>query len=254
MNLLQDSECIHDMYFYPNYDHLFWDRKWIDELANEVDPIFEEVRSYVAIIEKPPLFFLQEHIAGYCREQLKLAPWVTAFTYKYSVYIFFNHTKSDWRNLIAHEMFHAGVNQVCRGNIIIPHWFNESIAYFIGSDQSPQINLFDFVTEKKDRIMDALKEDRLFEKFDNDSFHLAMSLGTFFISTYGSFGVRSLISAAASKSSFYDALEEDLPDLINHWCKWLFYTERKNKVNFPAGSTLEDLLNRNCIDFADRRK
>lgn len=226
MDILKESEIVHELYFYPRYDKYSWEENWVRKISKEIGIIYEEIKSYVDIREKPPIFFLQKPVARYTRSQLKLPWWTKAFTYKNAVYVLsrqksFNDKNADWRNLIAHEMFHAGVNQVCCNQLIIPGWFNEAIAYYIGRDIYKDKKIHRFLHKNKEEIIRLLEEDTLLDRKKGHYFKLIKSFGTFFVTTYGPGRVRSLISDAAQLSDFYRALKDELQPLVSRWCDWL---------------------------------
>lgn len=225
MDLLNNSEYFNGFFFFPSFSPSSWKSRWLERVDYEVNRIIiPDINRYIEFKESPRLVFLARGFGKDIRAQLKLERWVRAFTYRSEVYIFFNHWSFRWKSLLRHELFHAGLNQMCSYRQIVPDWFNEAIAYHLSEKSRLGCHRVKYLNRNLSLIGEHFINDSFFHSQLYFKFALIKSFGDYFTAIFGASGVKELIRIASERDDFYRALKEscamDIPELVESWGAW----------------------------------
>lgn len=164
---------------------------------------FIKVRPYTAMDDIPEIFAYDTQSSLQTKEELNLEEWVKAISVKGQIHLFTGFFESNCQeDILNHEMFHCGVYQCMKSQYLIPRWFNEAVAHFIGNNT--QIGE-DVSVEIKKLPVDALKrwvkEDTLIEKCSL-GYEIIKSLGNYFGNAFDCNTIRRMIDETRIEKDF----------------------------------------------------
>ena len=207
--------------FYPKYNHVEWDCIWVCKLILYLYEGRKIVNRYIPLKHLPRIIFLsQDHIDEFVEEN-SFPAWVKGFCAGGDIFLLINKNYQNWRQIIVHELFHSAVCKMYSTRSVIPDWFNESMACFVGRNLNyNKITLFNCLKIDYLKIKELMINDELISECSN-SYDIIKSFGIFFGSIFPAHRFRKFFFEVKKRNNFQAAFEEcfqmSVNDAIDKW-------------------------------------
>jgi len=125
-----------EIIFYPEYQVSEWEDDWLEKFLSYLPRSFDFINQYIDLKSIPQIILIaQDHREAFIKEN-SLPSLTNGVFDGEKIYLLINSCCSNWQAIVNHEMFHAAVFQLFNNKPVIPVWFNESLAYYIGENTS----------------------------------------------------------------------------------------------------------------------
>ena len=121
-------------------------------------------------------------------------------------------------------MFHFGVIESVKDIKLIPVWFNEALAYYIGENTLIDPENIKFIVCNQNKIISMLQNDDVLEK-SPQGFEIIKSFGAYFSSIYTPETVKSILFSTNKRGNFNSAIKKctgkDIKIILKGWFEYL---------------------------------
>ncbi len=219
-----DEETNIELTFYPEYNPNEWDLKWVEEINNYIVESYHLITKYIPYTSFPTIVFISKEYSKKILEDLELPQWTNAFTVEGTIYLI-NINNTRWRSSIDHEMFHARANLFLDNLNIMPEWFNECIAYYIGKNCYINASyICEYVEKEFSRVQKWFEEDQLMIK-DSMGYSIVKSMGVYICNTYNEESIKEFIKELKNLKDFNSVMKKvfkvDNSSLLEKWFEYL---------------------------------
>lgn len=224
-----------DILFYPGYDAKEWEQDWLRELMEFLPTCCQNVNQYINLKQLPKLVFISKDSCDEFIRQNMFPSWTKAVCCKNTLYLLINNTTIRWREILTHEFFHVAIFQMYSDSIIIPVWFNEAVAYYLGSNfKYKKEELLRFLNDNFLSVKHLLLEDTLLKR-SKISLAIIKSFGQYFCIQYHPKVIRNLFELTKMNNDFKKAYSVvfniSLDEEIDRWYIYLINSE-KQKMSY----------------------
>jgi hypothetical protein len=214
--------------FWPDNKLGEWNLIWINQILDYLPMSFVLVNQYIKLERIPKLIFISSKYRDQFISENVLPSWSKAVCCGENIFILFDNDLLNWRNIINHELFHAGVFQMYSDPLVIPHWFNESIAYLVGKNTDfNRDKLIIYLRENFVQIKESLVNNLMLKAKHEISFEIIHSLGHFVGMSFTKEIIKSFFNLLQNqqdfKNLFHKGLGISLIDFIDDWYEFIIF-------------------------------
>jgi hypothetical protein len=201
-------------------------KSWVQWIEDELPSSVNYIKRFINITGLFSIYLFDECYSKGLRKQYNLNQWVKAIALDSKILIFANfYNATNWRLILRHEIFHASISGCYKMNQIIPVWFNEAIAYYIGENTNVKVEDLNKIRVDISQIKNMLMNDTLFENYQY-GYSVIKLLGKFFCTAYSNDKIMMFFDALNLvndfKTCFANTFGCTLSDFINKWADDLF--------------------------------
>jgi hypothetical protein len=207
--------------FYPAFDETEWNKRWVKKVKSYAIKSFKKTSVFIPGSGLPKIFLVSPEFRDVLKRSNGLPEWTKAFTQKDEIYLLFDDKLKEWKNVLNHEMFHARVYSFFDGNIVLPRWLNEAIAYFIGKNSDTDTyKLGKYLEPHFEHILYSILDDTVLN-IEFYGYAVIKLLGRYICVKYRKKRVRlfllELKKGSDFDSAFKKVFEMDLENMVKKW-------------------------------------
>jgi hypothetical protein len=196
-------------------------KAWVQRIEDELPLSLDYINRFISITGSFSIYLFDDCYSKGLRKQYQLHQWAKAVALDSKILILSNfYSATNWKLILRHEIFHTGVYEYNKDNLLIPVWFNEAIAYYIGDNTNVETEDFKKIRLDISRIKKMLINDTLIQNSKN-GYLVTKLLGKYLCTVYLSDDIKNFFRELKSNKDFEFCFVKTfgctLADFINKW-------------------------------------
>ncbi|HBF36198.1 MAG TPA: hypothetical protein DDW50_02635 [Firmicutes bacterium] len=188
--------------FYPNFQPHEWNKEWLEQFVTYLSLSADYINRYINLKNIPPILFIAPDFRETFILENALPYWLKGVFDGTRICFLIDDKCRRWRQIVNHELFHAAVFQIYESHPVVPVWFNEALAYFVGENINfCQGELQNRLTIEYQSIKRLLLTDKLLTE-DRNPYEIIKSFGAFFGQNFSSESIKIFFNELSCELNF----------------------------------------------------